>query len=87
MDGSSSLHVQRERVGVFTCHSQSLAEVLADRILQVPDSRSRKLAEGPRVRWGPLSASTGVCLQKTHVTGQCYFNQSHNSAETLMIWS
>lgn len=77
----------REGGGVFTCRSQSLAELLADCILQVPDSRSRKLAEEPQVRWGLLSASAGVCLQDTntqsigfkHVTGLLYFNQSHSS--------
>lgn len=61
--------------GVFTCRSQNLAELLADRILQVPGSRSRKAAEEPLVRWGPLSASAGVCLQDTHrgrVTATCF---------------
>lgn len=53
--------------GVFTCRSQSLAGLLADCILQVPGIRSRRLAEGLQVRLGPLSASTEVCLQNTHV--------------------
>lgn len=51
--------------GVFTCRSQSLAELQVGHILLGPDSRSHKLAEGAQVRWGPLSASAGVFLQQT----------------------
>lgn len=54
-------------VGAFTCRSQNLAELLAEHILQAPGSRRRTVAEVPRVRWGPLSASTGACLQ--HIQG------------------
>lgn len=66
MDGwcSSSLQCGESGVGVFTCRSRSQAEVPADCILQgAPGSRSRTAAEGARGRWGPLSASAGVCLQ------------------------
>lgn len=51
------------RGGVFTCCSQSLAEVQADRTRQEPGSHSRKVAGGPRVRWGLLSTSAEVCLR------------------------
>ena len=68
MDGCSSLcgdeeEEEEEEEEVFTCRSRSLAEGLADCILQAPGSRSRTVAEGPPVRWGPLSASAVVCLQ------------------------
>lgn len=67
MDGwcSSSLQRRESGVGVFTCCSQSPAEVLADCILQgEPGSRSRRAAVGAQGRWVPLSASAGVCLQR-----------------------
>lgn len=63
--GSSSQQRKESDVGVFTCCSQSPAEVLADCILQgAPGSRSHRAAVGERGHWVPLSTSAGVCLQR-----------------------
>lgn len=72
----------QKRVEDFTCRSQNLAEVLSDCILQVPGSRSHRLAEGPQVHWGPLSASAEVCLQDTHTNTPTHFSQSFTSDKT-----
>lgn len=67
MVGSSGLQMKKRRgVGVFTCHSRSQAEELAEHILQVPGSRSRTPAVVPQVHWDQLSASAEVCLQHKH---------------------
>lgn len=86
MDGwcSSSLQCGESGVRVFTCRSQSLAEVPADCILQgAPGSRSHRAAEGALGHWGQLSASAGVCLQhREHRERQPRWPRQNKTART-----
>lgn len=70
--------------GVFTCCSRSPAELLADCILQVPGTRSRRLAEGPLGRWDLLSASAGVCLQHTHTLTYFHLAKKKNDLNKVL---